>query len=256
MRKTGLIPHNRIAVSGIPQFPGVPAILIPGALTYFGIYEEFLNGLCTDIGAHFAPPGWTLRHTGAASLCTVADLAGGGLTLTGGAADNDTVQITLGDAIGGAFWMADNREIFFETRLQHTLGGEVNIGIGLIDPAGADYLANGGAALPNADFIMFDTLDGDANWMISGNKAAAGVDENNTGIARVAATPITLGFHVYGLPLNYVCDCYVNRALIAAAQLPFASIPLTGLMPFIAQKNGWAGPDSVTVDYIMCVMNR
>jgi len=260
MKKTGLITSSRFTVAGVPLFKDVPALLVPGALDYYGIYEDFVRtGIVTETGGLFAPPGWSVRATGAASLCTVANVVGGCLTLTTGAADNDTIQITLGNAVipsGGAFWVADGNDIWFETRLQHTLVGEINIGIGLMDPAATDYLADGGAALPQPDFIMFNTLDGDANWMLSGNKAAVGVDENNSGIARVANTDITLGFHVSGNTPNYICDGYVNRALVGALQLPFASIPLTGLMPFIAIKTGHAGAESLTVDYIMCVQAR
>jgi len=265
MKKTGLLEHNRIAVAGVPQFSGRPAVLIPGALDWYGLYEEFLNGPGTDRGGHFAPTGWTMRHTGAASAVTVADLAGGAITFTGGAANNDTVQLTLGDAIipgGGAFLVADGNDIYFEARIAaHSMTGETNIGIGLIDPAAADYLADDGAAPPNVGTLGLFTLDiGHAGpcpahrWYSVGRKAAAEA-YGDTGIAIVAATPITLGFHVSGNTPNYIADFYVNRVLIPAAQQVFANVPLTGLMPFIALKNG-AVSETLTVDYVMCIQAR
>jgi len=264
---TGYISHKKIKVAGVPQFSGVDAMLIPSDLAYYGINEDFVScGRDTDQGGHLPPPGWTLRHTGAGSVVTCADLAGGWLTLQGGAANNDTVQITLGDATipgGGAFLVADNREIWFEARLMHTMVGETNIGIGLIDPAAADYLADDGAAPPNVGTIGLFTLDiGHAGpcpahrWYSVGRKAAAEA-YGDTGIAIVAATPIILGFHISGIVAGalYVADFFVNRVQIPAAQQVFANIPLTNLMPFVAVKNG-AVPENVMVDYIMCVQMR
>jgi len=260
MRKTGFIEGNRVVVApGIPTMNGVPAALIPGQLDWYGLYEDFVKGLVTDTAGLFSPPGWSGDLTGAASICTIANVVGGRLTLTTGAADEDTLQLTYGNGVipsGGAFLVADGNDIWFEALLQHTLVGQTNVGIGLMDPANTDYLTDAGGALVQPNFIMFVTQDGDANWFIAGNKAAAGVDKNTTGIARAANTDITLGFHVSGVTPNYICDCYVNRVLIAAAQLPFASIPLTYLMPFIAIKTGHAGAESMTVDYIMCVQAR
>jgi len=258
MRKSGYIEHNRLTVS-MPQFSGVPSVLIPGALDWYGVYEECIKGPCTNINALFSPPGWTSFAVGAASLINPVDFAGGAWLLNlGTGADNDTLQITLGDGLMGSFVVADGRDIWFETRIQHSMVGEINVGAGLINPAAATYLADNGGASASTDYLMFETRDGEAavGWNATGRKATGVAVYSPLTVARVAATWITLGIHVSGVTPTYVADFYVNRVLVAAGQQIFAQVPLVPLMPFVGIKTGHAGVESLTVDYIMCAQKR
>jgi len=257
-RKTGLIDARRI-VGNVPNWPDVPAAFIPGDMAWYGFYEECLNGPITDIGGLFTPPGWTQLAVGAASLINPANMAGGWWTINlGTGADNDTLQITLGNGLMGSFVVADGRDIWFETRLQHSMAGEINVGAGLINPAAAAYLADNGGASASTDYLMFETRDGEAaiGWNATGRKAGGLAVYSALTIARVAATNIILGIHVSGVTPTYVADFYVNRALVAAGQQVFAQVPLVPLMPFVAIKTGHAGVESLTVDYIMCAQRR
>jgi len=258
MKQTGLIEGNRVVIAGMPTFPSVAALLVPGSLAWYGINEEFLKGPVTDIGGLFMPPGWTGLAVGAGSLYTVANLVGGHGILTTDALDNDMLQITLGNALMGSFVVADNRDIYFEARLQHTMVGEINLGVGLTNPAAAAYLADNGGALVPTDQIMFATRDGEAalGWYASARNAGGAIAYRLLTVPRVANTTITLGFHSYGVTPNYLVDFYVNRALVAAGQAVFADIPLVPLMPFLAIKTGHAGVESLTVDYAMCAQKR
>ena len=251
MKRLGFIDGRRPVVGGVPAWTEVPGLLIPGQLQAYGIYEEFLG--ITELAAGAVVPGWRLDVFGGGATLSLADVRGGNVLLQTAGGNNDAGQLTLGDALHGAFWPEADKDIWYEALMKHSyVEADENIAFGLMDPAVAAYLGNDGAGIAINNHLAFVVLDGEALWYFQGNKAAA-VDKNSLAIAPVNLVYHTFGFHVRGVTQ---VDVYYDRNLIAAGQVLTANIPVTGLMPFFAIKEGSGNVEAVYFDYKMCIQRR
>lgn len=256
LKKTGNIDSRRITIDGIGGWPQVPAVLIPGNLQAYGIYDDFFEEC--NLAAGRTLDGWRLRATNA--LFTIADVVGGVFMLnTSDTADNDVAQLTLGGEDGGAFWPAAHHDIFFEVRVRQTILGvnTLNLAFGLQDPAAAEYLGDDGGGPTTDNHIMFLTLDtaaGNNAWSFESDKAGT-ADRNALTLNLDALTWHTYGFWVRGVTNIYV---FYDRVYYADGLIATDEIPVTGLMPFFCIKdgNGAALDEYIQVDYIMCVQIR
>ncbi len=257
-RQPGYIDGRRARVGGIPIWGPVPSVLTPGSMEAYGIFDDFLSS--EDLAANNSMP--TGQATWEFLIATVgnidqADEVGGAITLLSSAADNRGGQIIMGSAVGGgAFFLAAGKHLWFEARAKVTINtaAEFNHFIGLINPVGADILADNGAALPNDDMLGFVALDTDTDWSFVGDKGSV-EDLNPLGAGRV----VDGSYHYFGFYVNGVTDVtvYYDRAEVAAGAIATINIPTVGLMPAFAEKSGnAAGLDALTIDYIMCVQLR
>lgn len=262
MKRIGSIDGRRLAVGGVPGWTGVPALLIPGQLQAFGIFEEFLKS--TELAAGETPTGWETKTFGGGGTFTIAEQLGGyGLWQTSGA-DNDAIQSTLGSVNGGAFLPQVNKEIWFEALVKLSHIDEIIVAIGLQDPNDAVYMGNGNAGPAVQNHLLFTAVDVGAgiteNWHFQAGKGAAEVDKNLSVPLVAHPTLFTLGFHVHGHDTTGLLpgqvDVYVNRALIAAGKVLTANIPITGLMPVVCLKAGDNEAQSFYADYHMDVQQR
>jgi len=254
-KKIGFIDGRRPVVGGINAWTEVPGLLIPGQLQGYGIYEEFMgvSELNVPAGIGHNVPGWESNIFNGGAALSLADIRGGNVLLQTAGGNNDSGQLTLGDVVGGAFWPAADKDIWFEALMKHTYAvADENIAFGLIDPDAAVYLADDGGGIPINNHLAFVVLDGGALWCFQGNKAGL-VDTNSLAIAPVDLVFHTFGFHVRGVT---AVDVYYDRVLVAAGQILTANIPVTGLMPFFAIKAGSAAVEAVYFDYIMCIQRR
>jgi len=255
MKRIGFLDGRRSVVGGVPAWGGVPALLIPGQLQGYGIYEDFLRYILAD-AAEPSVPDWLCAKTN--TVLSIADIAGGAVLLTTGAVDEDTGQMQLGDGVGGMFWPAAGKDIWFEARVKQTIAGTntLNLAFGLQDPCGAtEILADVGAGPAVNNHLMFLTLDtgaGNNAWSFEGDKAGA-PDRNALGENLESLVWHTYGFHVVGVTR---VDVYYDRELVAAAEIATANIPVTGLTPFVCIKTGTTAIEAVYIDYIMCVQKR
>lgn len=255
MKKVGYIDARRQIIGGVPGWSQVPALLIPGQLKAYGIMEDFLGYVLAD-AAEPSIPNWLCANT--STVLSIADIVGGCVLLQTGAGNEDTGQMQLGDGVGGAFWPAAGKDIWFEARVKQTITGTntLNLAFGLQDPCGAtEILADAGAGPAAQNHLMFLTLDTGAGvnaWSFRGGKVAAATTN------ALAKNLESLVFHTYGFHVRGVTqvDVYYDRALIAAAKILTANIPVTGLMPFVCIKTGTTEIEAVYVDYIMCVQLR
>ena len=257
-KRTGNIDSRRITVDGIPAWNEVPALLVPGNMQAYGIYEDFLEeqNLAGADPIGRSPRGWHARMSNAD--WAMADVAGGVCMITTDGGDNDYGQITLGGELSGAFFPAANTEIWFETRIRQTIAGinTLNLAFGLIDPTNDEYLRDNGAGILAAieNYIIFQTLDtggGNNAWSFVGEKATA-ADTNALTIDLVSLEWHTYGFYVHGVDNIYV---YYDREYQEDGLIATANIPITGLMPFVAIKDG-GDVEYVQIDYIMCIQTR
>lgn len=256
MKRTGNINAARIVVDGIPAWAEVPAVLVPGNMDAFGIYDDCFQEC--NLAADRGPVGYRVMATN--GTWATADVAGGVMQMnTSDTADNDVIQITLGGDDGGAFWCAANVQTFFEIRCRQTILGTntLNLAFGLQDPANTEYLADAGAGPAVNNHLMFLTLDTGAGvnaWSFEGD--LAGTTDRNA----LSTNLDSLTWHTYGFFVDGITACYVyyDRAYVAAGLVATASIPITGLMPFVCIKDGnvAAMAEYIQIDYIMCIQTR
>ena len=252
VKRTGNINAARITIDGISGWPEVPAILIPGNLQAYGIYDDFL-GEC-NLAAGRTQDGWRLLV--ASGTWILANEAGGVGLLQTGAVNDQLAQITLGGETTGAFFPVANKDIYFEVRIKvGTAGaGTSNVAFGLIDPAAAAYLGAAGGGITVADYICWETLDdGVTTWNFTAASTAGGVDRNVTATELESLTYHTFGFWVNGITAIYP---FYDRVYEPLGLIATANIPLTGLMPFFAVRSGDGTNEPLYFDYCMCIQER
>lgn len=255
MKKIGYIDGRRIRVGGMEAWGPVPSVLIPGTEEAYGIFEEFLGVEQLNVGGNSHDWEFWIQN---AAVLTQADEPGGVGIITCGGTNNDSGQIILGAlAGGGGFFPLASKHLWFEAKIRAGLVGpavETNYFVGLMDPLNAAILADNGGALPNniLGFVKRD-LALEVNWSFVGRKIAV-EDMNPLGDDCVVENDWhTLGFYINGIT-NVVV--YYDREVIADGAVLFANIPLTGLMPAIAVKDGSGAAETIEVDYVMCVQLR
>lgn len=251
-KRTGNIDSRRITIDGIGGWPEVPAVLVPGNLQAYGIYDDFFREC--NLAAGRTLDGWRLRATGGAF--TVADEAGGVGLMQTGAVNDQLAQITLGGDLTGAFFPAAGHDIYYEVRTKiDTVGaGAGNMGFGLINPVAGDYYQAAGAGIVQADYICWETIDDAVDtWNFTGASTGGGVDRNDIEIDLESLTFHTFGFWVRGI--TEILPFY-DRVYYPAGRIVTANIPLVGLMPFFAVRSGDGTNEPLYFDYLMCIQDR
>lgn len=261
MKRVGFLDGRRPTVGGIPAWTEVPGLLIPGQLQGYGIYEEFLglNELNVPAGIGHNVPGWHSDIFNGGGALSLADVRGGNVLLQTAGGNNDSAQLTLGDAVGGAFWPEVWKEIWFEALMKHSyVQADENIAFGLADPVETEYLDDDGGGMNDQNHLIFVVLDGEALWYFQGDKGGT-VTKTSIAHAPVDLAYHTFGFHVHGVNVTGLLpgqvDVYYDRVLVAA-QVLTASIPVNGLMPFFTIKAGSGNAEAVYFDYMMCIQRR
>jgi hypothetical protein len=260
MKKIGYIDGRKLRVGGMPQWGPVPAVLTPGVMEAYGVFDDFIGveDLAAAASLATSQAVWEYWIQVAATIAQ-ADVAGGAGIITTGALDNDSGQIIMGsNAGGGGFFPAANLHMWFEARARMGLlvaAATFNYFVGLVNPVAAAILTDDGAVPAIPDIIGFIVRDGEANWSFMGDNAGA-QDINPLGAGCVTDN----AFHTFGFYVNGVTDvtCYYDRVAIAAGALATANIPVTGLMPAFAVKTGDAlnVADTIEFDYVMCAQLR
>ena len=252
MKRIGNLDSKRVTIDGINGWPEVPAVLVPGSMQAYGIYDDFLKEC--NLAAGRTLNGWRLRATGGTFI--IANEAGGVGLMQTGAVNDQLAQITLGGDATGAFFPAADKDIYFEvrTKVDTVCAGTANVAFGLIDPAAADYLQAAGAGVSQADYICWEMLD-DAvtTWNFTAASTGGGVDRNVTTTAYESLTFHTFGFWVHGITNIYP---FYDRVYEPLGLIAAANIPLTGLMPFFAVRSGDGTNEPLYFDYCMCIQER
>lgn len=252
VKRTGNIDARRITIDAIPGWPEVPAVLVPGNMDVYGIYDDFFKEC--NLAAGRTLNGWRLRVTGGA--WTMADEPGGVGLMQTGAVNDQLAQVTLGGDATGAFLPAAHHDIYYEVRTKiDTVGaGTANVGFGLINPAAADYYQAAGAGIAQTDYICWETIDDAVDtWSFTSASAAGGVDRNDIEIDLESLTFRTFGFWVRGLDAIYP---FFDRVYYPAGLIATANIPLVNLMPFFAVRSGDGTNEPLYFDYCMCIQER
>ena len=165
-------------------------------------------------------------------------LHGGYLVLTTDDADDDLISLQKN---GLCVTPQAGKDIWFETKLQVADSDLDDWFVGLAK-------ATTGVLAAVTDVIGFGVVASDSSEVINiiGDKATA-EDANSTGVSAANATDVTLGFYINGVTS---VTCWANNAIVSAAAIATANIPIVALSPIIEIRNASAAVSVLSIDYI------
>ncbi len=171
-------------------------------------------------------------------------LHGGYLDITTDDADDDLVSIQKN---GLCVTPQAGKDIWFETKFRIDTAITADWFVGLSK-------ATTGVLAAVTDVLGFIVAAGDSavDVNIVGDKATA-EDANDTGVNVADATDMTLGFYVNGVTS---VTCWANNAIVAAAAIATANIPIVALSPIIEIRNASAAVSVLSIDYIMMLVEK
>jgi hypothetical protein len=207
-----------------------------GDPNYVHFFDDF-TGIAVNL-----TNDWTQIEDGAASMEIEADTEGGRLLMQTSAADN------LGTSIQGneIFRVAAGRQMWFETKINLLDAVESEFCSGLT----INFATNPEAILTAADRIVFEKLDGVADIQciteFSGSETRSDSQKD-----LVAATDITLGFHVVG---ESTVLFYVDRVLVATHTTNIVNDQNLCVASYVLA--GDSSGTTLAIDYLLVVMER
>lgn len=165
-------------------------------------------------------------------------LHGGYLEITTNDADDDLVSMQKN---GLCVTPQAGKDIWFETKFRVNDSDTADWFIGLA-------AATTGVLAAVTNVLGFIVAAGDSSEVINivGDKATA-EDANSTGVSIANTTDVTMGFYVNGVTS---VTCWANNAIVTAAAIATANIPIVALSPIIECRNASAAASVFSVDYM------
>lgn len=180
-----------------------------------------------------------------AETIVVSDtLHGGYLELTTNDADNDLISMQKN---GLCVTPQAGKDIWYEMKLRVADSNTDDWFVGLAK-------ATTGVLAAVTDVIGFGVVASDSSEVINiiGDKATA-EDANSTGVTIANAVDVTLGFYINGITS---VTCWANNALISAAEIVTANIPIVALSPIIEVRNATTVASVLSIDYIQMLVEK
>jgi hypothetical protein len=220
----------------------------------FGFFEDFLDFVSGDLFTD------TSGDSGAA--VANVDAAGGQVTITTGATDNNEAYLLTTKEL---FLFAANKSLVCEARLKTPEANtdDLNVAFGFMNAVGADsILDNGGGPKASFSGVLFYKIDGGTRWNV-----IASVGTTRESVELTAANSLnkiaqsnsssfqTLRIEVQ--PLNTTqaeARFYIDG--IHVYKLIFTYTSATEMMAFVGAKAGDTNSEVVTVDYIAAYQTR
>lgn len=200
--------------------------------------HTFLNDFDT-----FVSGDWTLNEIGAGGVAALIAGDGGLLQLTTDALDNDAIQLQNTVA---TFLMESGKQAWFKTRCKIEKATQSDFLIGL---CGLDT-----TVFDVTDGIFFQKDDGDANIDIYVKKDSTTGQNTEAAIGTIAAdTFVEFGFYYDGKSSVYA---YLDGEKVATLDASSTYLPDAALTVTMAYRNGEAGANDLTVDYILAAKAR
>jgi hypothetical protein len=202
------------------------------------LFHTFLNDFDT-----FVAGDWTLTKIGAGGAAALVDGDGGLLQLTTDALDNDAIQLQNTVA---TFLMEEGKQAWFKTRCKIEKAVESDFLIGLC--------ATDATVFDVTDGIFFQKDDGDTNLDFYVKTDSTTGQNVQAAVATIAAdTFIVLGFYYDG---KSSVEVYVNDVKVYTMDASSTYLPDAPLTVTMAYRNGEAGANDLTVDYIFAAKAR
>ena len=209
------------------------------------LYDPLRHVLFFDDFYEYVAANWTMTETQAGATQALTSGHGGLLLLTNSAADDDLVSLQYGTT---DFAFAATRKAWIETRFQCSEATQVDLFIGL---AATDTSPIASAP---TDYVAFTKDDGATAINLKTVGSSASI-YTASGIGTLAAaTDIKLAMSYDG---NGNVAVYVNDVKVASQSAAFASLlPSAVLRPTIAIQNGDGNARTLTIDYLLVMMER
>lgn len=219
---------------------------------FFEDFNEFVSGdLFTDTSA----------DTGAA--VANVDAAGGRVTLTTGATDNNECYLLTTKE---TFLFANDKPIEFGCRLQYAEANtdDANVCFGLMNAVAADsILDNGGGPKATYSGAVFFKVDGGTRWQVEsslgGTQSTTDLTAANS-LDKQAKTAGGASFQKFKIEVQPISSTeaevkfYIDDVLVAKHTLTYTSA--TEMMAFVGVKAGDTNSEVVTVDYVYAYQLR
>lgn len=191
----------------------------------------------------YAAGDWTVTEIGAGGTQALTAGDGGLLAITTDALDNDAVQL---QTVTAGFLMETGKQAFFKIRFKIAKAVESDFLVGL---AGLDT-----TVFDVTDGIFFQKDDGDANIDIYVKKDSTTGQNVATAIGTIAAdTFIELGWYYDG---KQTVSAFINDVKVESLSASSTYLPDAALAVTMAYRNGEAGANAMTVDYIFAAKER
>lgn len=200
--------------------------------TYFNDFDTYVAG------------DWVVTLIGNAGTAALTAGNGGLLLITSDTLDNDGVVLQKTPA---GFAFSATKKCFFAVKFAASKATESDIQFGLVIVDGTPFDATDG--------IFFMKDDGDANIDVYVRKDATTGSNSKTAIATLAAaTQTILSFYYDGAGTLFYG---VNGSMVGSMSASSTYLPdATNLTVSMALRNGEAGAQTLTVDYILAAMER
>lgn len=221
----------------------------------FGFFDDFNDFVSGDLFTD------TSADTGAA--VANVDAAGGRVTLTTGATDNNECYLHTTKEL---FLFAQDKPIVFETRLQYTEANtdDANVCAGLMDAVGANSILDNGAG-PKASYsgAVFFKVDGGTRWQVETSLAGTQTTTELTAVNSLDKTAKTAGgasfqtLRIEVIPVSSTVaevSFYIDGVHVAKHNVTYTSA--TEMNAFVGVKAGDTNSEVVTVDYLAAYQVR
>lgn len=224
--------------------------------------EYYLRNLTAGVFSHFdefvSADKFTDTSGDSGAAVANVDAAGGVVTLTTGATDNNECYLLSTKEL---FLFAANKPLVVCARLKYTEANtdDANVAFGLMNAVGADsILDNGGGMKASYSGAVFYKIDGGTLWNVetsiattrTGNallSAANSLDK----IAHTAGSTAYQNLEIESIPYsstNHRVNFYIDGAHVYSIDQVYTSV--TEMMVFVGVKAGDTNSEVVSVDYL------
>ena len=202
------------------------------------VFMDDFTGIALDTSKD-----WTLLKDGAATVDIATDTQHGEVIFTSQASTNDSGGSIQGNEI---YLPTASKELWFEARVKGSTANDMEMYVGLSE----NFDTNAENVLTASNRIGFQVDDGNAS-LICKSEATNVETSLDSQKDLEDATYVLLGFHIIS---NTRIDYFVDRVLVATIT---TNIPSTEMALALFELSGSAsGTRSMTVDYIMCIVQR
>jgi hypothetical protein len=229
---------------------------------------NLVHGVADDFNHLVTADTWTTIEGDTGASPSIGDAAGGILTLTTGATDNNECYV---HTTAELFLFAADKPIYCEFRMGVVEGNtdDVNLFMGLVNAPAANLLVDNGAGL-GADLsaMGFYKVDGETEWRVFGSKSTTQYDEllsatnknNISGASQVAGTtgPVYKIFTMRFTPTTSTkgnMDWWINETHVAK-YFDFDHSSATEMALTMGVKAGGATTEVPKWDYALCYQKR
>lgn len=231
-------------------------------------YEEVLYAKDTylfgsDFDHFVTADQFTSLVSDAGTGCSVSDGAGGRVSLTTAATDNNEVAIRSTTEL---FLVADDKPLRYVARMQYTEANtdDANVFLGFANAIGANLLVDDGAGVKTTgNFFCFFKVDGGTTWQVRSRNGTE-TETNDTGVTAGGADFHTFRIEIdnEGTGTNVQVKFFIDDVQCRDASTlrpivhTIAVASSTEMHAGVYAKAGSANGETIVVDYLYAWQKR